>query len=174
MSIIHTINPDYNFWDLYPELKKVEEFQYIQKEYKSKSSDVMWFIAACFDMDSKFINMDITERSNVLSKDYLKDKNWFKLNEKKIEPAIQVYTTLTDTPARRHLRQWNLTMDKRTQFLKESEYDLDNYDKLDRMAVGTDKLFATFKKIQEDLNKEKGAGATKGGHELSLADSEDI
>jgi hypothetical protein len=168
------INLDYNFWEMYPELKNIEEFKFLQKEYKSKSSDIMWFIVAVFDTDSIFFQLDIDVKTELLSKDYLKDKTWYKLNIKKITNSIDKFIEVVDTAGSRHLRQWVETVNKRTKFLKETEYDLDNYDKLDRMAVGTAKIFDTFKTIQEQLSKEKGSGATKGGHELSLLDQEDL
>ncbi len=171
-SIINNINPDYNFWDLYPDLKFIEEFEYIQKEYKTKSSTIMWFIVFCFDLDSKYINLEFEDRTQLLSKDYLKDKNWYKENKSKIDKAVERFLKF-DTAAERHLRQWLETMEKRTKFLKEAEYDLDNFDKLDKMAANTATLFKVFETIEKQLNKEKGTGATKGGHELSLSDMED-
>ena len=172
-NIIHTFNPDYNFWDLYPDLKFIEEFEYIQKEYKTKSSLVMWFIVLCFDLDSKYFNLEFEERTKLLSKDYLKDKDWYNNNKSKIDKAIKRFEAF-DTTTQRQLRQLLETMEKRTKFLRESEYDLDNFDKLDKMAANTANLFTVFEKIEKQLNKEKGAGATKGGHELSLADSDEI
>jgi len=173
-KVFNIIDPEYNFWEMYPEFKKIEEFKTIQKEFKTKSSDVMWFIVACFDLDSRFYNLELEERVSIVGKDYLKDKDFYNKNLKMINPAIEMIMKLVDTPAKRHLRQWLETLDKRTKFLRDTEYDLDNFDKIDKMSVGTEKIFKTFKIIQEELSKEKNVGATKGGHELSLADSEDI
>lgn len=173
-NIINVINPGYNFWEIYPQLKNIEEFKNLQTDFKTKSSSIMWFICLCFDLDSKFINIPLDERTELLSKDYIGDKDFYKKNQQLIEPSIIMYQRLIDTPARRHLRQWLETLEKRTKFLKDTEYDLDNYDKLDKMAVGTSKIFDTFKVIQDQMNKEKGSGSTKGGHELSLSDQDDI
>lgn len=174
MSIINIINPDYSFWELYPELKVLDEFKYIQKEYKTKSSDVMWFIVMCFDIDSKYINLPIEDRVKILSKDYLKDKDWYSKNKQNIDKAVTIYEKLIDTPARRHLRQWIETLEKRTRFLRDTNYDLDNFDKIDKMAANSANIFKTFETIQKELSKEEGRGATKGGHELSLSDSDEI
>lgn len=173
MSIITTINPEYSFWELYPELKFIEEFEYIQKEYKAKSSSVMWFIVMCFDLESKYYNLEFEDRTQILSKDYLKDKNWYKDNKVKLSKAIDRFENFDTTP-QRQMRQLMETMEKRTQFLRENEYDLENYKKLDDMVANTEKLFKVFEVIEKQLNKEKGVGATKGGHELSLLDSDDI
>lgn len=173
MSVFKLIDPDYNFWEMYPEFKKVEEFKFIQKEFKSKSSDVMWMLVASFDTDSKFFNLPLETRTEVLSKDYLKDKDFYRLNEKKLQPTVDMIIQLVDTPARRHRRQITDTLDSRTKFLKTAQYDLDNYDKLDKMIIGTTKIFESLKIVDKQLNEEKGTGATKGGHELSFIDSDD-
>lgn len=173
MSIINTIAPQYNFWELYPSLMLVEEFAEIKTYYKKLSSDVMWFIVNAFDLESKFINLIEDERVELLSKDMMKDPKWYKENRSRIQPAVDMFIRLNDTPARRHLRQWVDTLEKRTNFLKEAEYDLDNYDKLDKMATNTKALMDTFKKIQEELQKESG-NITRGGAMPSLADSGDI
>jgi hypothetical protein len=173
MSIINNIDPKYNFWEIYPDLSIIEEFKKIQKDYK-KSSDIMWFIVLCFDLDSKYINLPIEERTELLSKDYLKDKDWYRNNHTLIADAVKMYENLTDTTSRRQLRQLKETMEKRTKFLRETEYDLDNFEKLDKMASNTANLFKVLEAIEKQLSKEEGIGATKGGHELSLADQDSI
>lgn len=174
ISKVEVLDPEYNFWDMYPEFKKIEEFKYIQKEYKTKSSDVMWFIVGCFDLDSKFFNLEEDVRTELLSKDYIGDKEFYKKNSLKIAKAIIMYEQIADTTSRRQLRQLIETMQKRTKFLRSLEYDLDNFEKHDKMVSNTANLFKVFEIIEKQLQKEKGVGATKGGHELSLADSEDI
>lgn len=174
MENIKVLDPEYNFWDMYPEFKKIEEFKYIHKEYKVKSSDVMWFIVGCFDIDSKFFDLEEEIRTELLSKDYIGDKAFYEKNKTKLVKAIAKYEEIADTTSRRQLRQLIETMQKRTKFLRSLEYDLDNFEKHDKMVANTANLFKVFEIIEKQLQKEKGAGATKGGHELSLADSEDI
>lgn len=173
-SEVKILDPEYNFWDMYPEFKKIEEFKYIQKEYKTKSSDVMWFIAGCFDTDSKFFDLEEDIRTELLSKDYVGDKNFYEKNKTKLVKAIIMYEQIVDTTTKRQRRQLTETMQKRTKFLRSLEYDLDNFEKHDKMVANTAALFKVFEIIEKQLQKEKGVGATKGGHELSLADSEDI
>lgn len=173
MSILKTIDPEFDFWKLNPEFNKIEEFKQLKKEYKN-SSDVMWFIVLCFDLDSKFINLPIEDRVEVLGKDYLKDPYFYKNNLRKLQPIIELYEKLNDTPIRRHLRQWVETMEKRTKFLRECDYDLDTFEALDKMAIGTEKLLIVFDKIKKSQEAEKGEGTTKGNAIPSLADSEEI
>lgn len=173
-SEVKILDPEYNFWDMYPEFKKIDEFKYIQKEYKSKSSDVMWFISGCFDVDSKFFNLEEEVRTELLSKDYIGDKSFYEKNKLKLVKAITQYENLTDTTSKRQLRQLVETMQKRTKFLRSLEYDLDNFEKHDKMVANTANLFKVFEIIEKQLQKEKGAGVTKGNHELSLSDSDSI
>lgn len=168
------INPELNFWDVYPELKLIEEFKYIQKEFKSKSSMVMWFIASCFYIKSIFRRVEFNLRTEILSKDYMQDADWYKKNGDKIQDAARKFEEITDSQIEKHLRQWEETLAKRTKFLRECEYDLENFAKLDAMAVGTEKLLQTFDKIQAALKREAGEGVTKGGHIPSLSDEEEI
>ena len=170
---LHTIDPEFNFWKLYPELKKVEEFKKIQKDF-SNSSDVMWFIVQAFDTGSKFFNMPQQDRVELLGRDYLKDKDFYKKNQIKLNPAIVIYEKLSDTPFRRHYRQWMETIEKRTNFLREMDYDLDNFDKYDKMATNTTALLVTFEKLQAAMEKQEGSGTTKSNAMPSLADSEEI
>lgn len=173
MSVIKIINPEYDFWELYPDLKFISEFEDIRKNYKNNSSMVMWFIVMCFDLESKFFELELDERTILISKDYLKDKDWYTKNKDKIAKAIERFERF-DTVTQRQLRQLIETMGKRTQFLRESEYDIENFDKLDKMVSNTANLFKVFEIIEKQLAKEKGVGTTKGGHELSLSDNDDI
>lgn len=173
MSVIHTIDPEFNFWKLYPEFTKIEEFKKIKKEY-SNSSDVMWFIVLAFDTDSKFINIVFEDRVELLGKDYVKDKDFYKKNKAKIQDAVDVFISIIDTPLKRHLRQWQETMDKRTKFLRDAEYDLDNFDKYDKMAANTTALLVALDKITAALQKQEGQGTTKSNSIPSLSDSEEI
>lgn len=173
MSVIHTIDPEFDFWKLYPEFTKIEEFKKIKKEYKN-SSDVMWFIVLCYDTESKFIGLEHDVRAELLGKDYLKDKDFYNKNKTKLQPAIELFEKIVDTPLRRHYRQWLETMDKRTKFLRDVDYDLDNFDKYDKMAANTTALLGAFEKIKSAMEKQDGQGTTKSNSIPSLADSEEI
>lgn len=173
MSIIKLIDPEFDFWKLYPEFSNIEEFKQLKKDFKN-SSDVMWFIVNCFDLNSKFINLTLDDRVEIVGKDYLGDPFFYQKNKLKLQSLIELYEKMNDTPIQRHMRQWTETLEKRTKFLRECEYDLDNFESLDKMAVGTEKLLATFEKIKKSLEVEKGEGTTKGNAIPSLADSEEI
>lgn len=172
-KLLHTVDPDFNFWKLYPELKKVEEFKKLQKDF-TNSSDVMWFIVLAFDTDSKFFNMPLQDRTELLGNDYLKDKEFYKKNQIKLTPSIKRWESLADTAFKRHYRQWMETIDKRTAFLREMDYDFDNFDKYDKMAANTAALLTTFEKLQAAMDKQEGQGINKSNSIASLSDQDEI
>lgn len=176
MSIITTFNPQFDFWSLHPELENIEEFKDIKIKYKKNSSDVMWFIAHTFDIgpDNKFKNLEFDDRVLILSKDIVKDKDFWKNNESKLQDAITIFIKISDTPAYRHKRQLVETLDKRTEFLKNTDYSLDNYDKLDKMIANTKAIFQTLEEVDKLIEKEQGGSTTKGGYIPSLSDMNDI
>lgn len=174
MSIITTINFDLDFWELYPNLAHIEEFKYIKANYR-KSSKVMWFIVGCFDLSTNNIFRDLTfeDKTYILGKDLLGDEKFYSKNDKNLDAAIQRFISF-DTAAKRHLRQWVETLEKRTAFLKEAEYSFDNYEKLDKMAANTSNIFKTFNEIDKQLNKEESGSTTKGGYVPSMNDNDEI
>lgn len=179
MIIINNWETDENFWQLYPELKLALSFKDIYKSDKSRnkesSSKLMWFVALTTALNSKYINIPQDERYEVIGEDFMENKHFLKDNKVKLEKLIEDFKKISDTPAQRHLRQWLSTIDDRTKFLTTAKYDLDNYDKLDKMAANTAALMTTFKKINDDLIKEaSGGGDVKGGGRESLNDTGDI
>lgn len=177
--LITNFDVDSNFWELYPDMKIALSFKEIYKSDKSRnkesSSKMMWFVALTTDLNSKFNNIPIEERYDVISTDYMEDEKYYPKNKKKLDLLIKDYEHLMDTPVERHLRQWETSLDDRTIFLSTVKYGLDTYEDLDKMAVNTAKVFQTFAKIKEDLAKEKaGGGDVKGGSRESLADSGEI
>lgn len=177
--IINNFDTDINFWELYPDLKIALSFKDLYKSDKSRGKDVssrkMWFVALTNAPTSKYINIPLEERYEVIGEDYMGDKNYYWMNQSILDPLISDLFKLNDTPSQRHLRQWIITIEDRTQFLKTVSYSLDNYDKLDKMNANTAALMTTFGKIQEMISKEEsGSGSVKGGGQESLADTGEI
>ena len=175
--ILNNLDTDISFWELYPEFKVINPFKdfYIKDKSKLKkdSSTMMWFIALCYSKSSKFSRLQIDGidgKHYVVGLDYCNNKNYYEENKIVLDEAIEMFITITYTPLERHLKTWEDLLDKRTAFLKKQEYDLGNYDDLDKMAIGTDKVYSTIKRIQEELNKEDINGVGKGGSVSSLND----
>ena len=181
MGMISKFDPELNFWDANPAFKIKSPFRELMNSDKSKnksnSSQMMWFIAFCYDLGEGniFRNLANHEKHSVVGKEFIGEERYFKKNEKQLTLLIEAYKEISYTPAQKHLRLWEELLEKRSQFLKDAEYTLVNFSELDKMAVGTEKLFKTFAVIQKDLAKEDDEkGAAKGDKELSLSDLGEI
>lgn len=177
--MINSFDIDSNFWELYPDFKVALSFKDIYKSDKSRnkesSSKLMWFTALTTDLNSKYINIPLEERYEVIGEDFMDSIKYYKDNRNKLDLLIEDYMRISDTPVKRHLRQWTTSLDDRTKFLSTMKYSLDTYEDLDKMAANTAKVFDTLKKINSDLEKEAaGGGEAKGGSKESLADIGEI
>lgn len=177
MSYIENFDADMNFWDLYPEFKFFQPFKDVYKGDKSKgrkeSSIMMWFIAFCYSKSSKFKNLNpdgLDGKHTVVGEDYCGDRNYYSKHQEQLVPLIESFIDMQYTPLEKHLKTWDDLLNKRTAFLKTQDYNLETYDDLDKMAVGTSKVYLTIKNIQDELNKEDGSGVAKGGAVPSLND----
>lgn len=181
MGFITSFDPSINFWELNNTFIYKEPFKSFYANDKSKkkaeSSKIMWFIAFCYDLDPKniFSNVPISEKHTVVGKDYMDDPNFYKNNIKELAPLIPEYINLNTTIEERHVRHWEEYIDKRSAFLTSQDLTKENFEAIDKMAVGTDKLVMSIKKARENLAIERNnKGAAKGDKELSLSDRGEI
>lgn len=172
--MIVQINTDQNFWELYPVFKVALSFKDLYKSDKSRgkesSSKVMWFIALCYSPTSRYRNLEINERLKVIGEDYFDNNNYYNVNKSKLDPLIEDFKKTELTPAQRHLLEWEEKIDQRSRFIASQDYDLSNFEDLDKMAANTTKIYDTFKSIKETLAKEEGEGVGKSGRKASLND----
>ncbi len=137
---------------------------------KAKSSTLMWFVALCYDTDSLYYKMAPDEKHPMIGADYAEDDQYYEKNQEILDVAIEAYQKLFYTAMERHLHEWEELIEKRTQFIKQAVYDLKTFEQLDKMAIGTDKVYATLKKIMQDLSREDAGTTSKGDSELSATD----
>lgn len=167
-------NTDDNFWELYPDAKLALSFKDLYKSDKSRnkesSSRVMWYVALTTDPSSRYYNLPIEEKHNVLGGDYMDDENYYSKNQKKLDQLILDYQLTKLTPAQRHLIEWDKKIDERSKFIASLPYDIQTYEDLDKMMASTQRIYDILKKIKEDLSKEEGDGQGKGGSMRSLND----
>lgn len=179
MAIVITFSPDSNFWKLHSYMI-IGVFKAVYDADKSKdkkvSSDLMWFISYCYERESNpFYNLPIEDKHKIVGKDFFNDELYFGNNETRLVPLIEFFCKCQDTHFSRHLRTWEELLDKRSVFLKTQEYDLESFEALDKMAVGTEKVHTAIKKIKEDILKEDNSGSNgKGGQIPSLSDTGEI
>lgn len=175
--MVDNFDTDMNFWDLYPEFKITNPFKELYKKDKSRgrreSSTFMWFIALCYSKTSKYNKLatdGIDGKHYVIGEDYCDNRNYYADHKEELDVCIDAFINLQYTALERHLKTWDDLLDKRTAFLKEQTYDLSTYDDLDKMAVGTKKVYDTIKGIWDELSKEDSSGVGKGGSVASLND----
>ena len=169
------MNIDNNFWSEFPDYKVTNPFKEVHTSDKSKgkkdSSLMMWFVRHCYDPASKYFKLPVEDKHYIIGQDFCGDAKFYDKNKKVLDMLIDAYCKLELTALQRHMMVWNKLLDKRTKFLESvEEYDLENFEDLDKMAVGTDKVYATIKKIEIDMAKEDSNGAVKGGAKPSLSD----
>jgi hypothetical protein len=196
--MINLFDPSVSFWDANPQFKLVNPFKDLYKNDKSKdkrkSSDMMYFVALCYDISpaNKFKNLPEEEKHTLIGEDYCGDKNYFKNNENVLDPLITMYCNMQDTPAMKALREWNEKMIERSKFIKDTRYGPDyidivytktgerevtvtgTWDFLDKMMVNTKKLYDDYQRILKDLSMDEGETTGKGGAALSASDLGEI
>lgn len=189
MSPLEQFSPETNFWEVNQQFKVANPFKKLYEKDKSKNkkttSMMMWFVALCHDMESRFYNTPIDEKYPLIGEDYVGDINFYEENKDDLDILIQAYCNLQDTPAQRALRDWDEAILKRAKFLKEAEYSFDEFvedergkwiqkkgtaTQLDTMHKNTKSIYADLERIMEDLVKEKEAGSITGGAKESLND----
>lgn len=165
------------FWEIYPDLTIVEEFNSLytldKTKDKSESSKIMWAIYYVLNPDSIFFYLP--DKYDVIAKDHLKDLK-FKWSTLKKELDIYKNTVLSD--AERALINWGEIMSMRDSSLKDlykdalSEKDVKSLKDLDTMLSNTPKMFEDYKKVRKDFEEEKTS--KKGKHIKSLSESGEI
>lgn len=166
-------DPEDNFWVLNPQLKVAEPFKSLFKGDKDKdkkaSSKVMFAIAMIYDPASKYRNLPINDRLELMQEDYLLGKVILDTD------LIEQYIKLTQSPAQRNLIENYNLLDKRTTFIKTLEYTIEKSKDIDTMFANTEKIYKALGIAKAEVAKEEGTtSSTKGGQELSLADQGEI
>lgn len=180
MGLLSHFDFNVNFWDLNPQFKITEPFKSLYEKDKNKkkeeSSKTMWFVAFCYDLspDNIYRKLSEEEKQILIGEDFIGNKNFYQENKDLLDPLIITYCNLHDDEFKKHFREWKEILEKRSNFLKDQEYDLDNFEAIDKMAVGTEKIYSIFKKIEQDLERNESTNSGKGGKIPSLSDSGDI
>jgi hypothetical protein len=177
MSPVELFNPDENFWEVLPQYRVAEPFKSLYKKDKSRgkkdSSLMMWFVVLCYDRGSKYFKLTPDGEDGkhyVIGGDYCGNVNYYEDNKDVLDSCISMYIKMNYSAMERHLKTWEDLLDKRTAFLQSQDYNLETFEDLDKMAVGTEKVYKTIKNVLDDLNKEDSSGSIEGGGHESLND----
>lgn len=168
---------DNNFWEIYPDVSIIEEFNnlYINDKSKNKvdSSKLMWAVYYIMHPDSIFFHMP--DKYDQIAKGHLKDP---KFKWATLKKELEVYKTIVLTDAERALTNWGEIMSMRDVSLKDlyksalKEKDVKTLKDLDSMLSNTPKMFEDYKKVRKDFEEEKTT--KKGKHIKSLSESNEI
>lgn len=164
-----------NFWSINPQLVIPNDFNKLYESDKSKkkddSSKLMWAIALIVDTESKFYNLSLKERKDIVARDYLKNT---KFDWKTLDKQVTTYEKLILTPAQRQLSEWNRLMDEKNEYMKKLKYTGDTADEIEKRLLSNAKLFDELTRLSEMLQKEGEQGLVKGGVSESLSERGEI
>lgn len=172
--MIETFNVENSFWEEHPDVKIIEPFKGLYNKDKSRgkkdSSTMMWFISLCYSLSSKFYKQPIEEKYPTIGEDFCGDINYYENNKKAIDDLLPEFIKWTFSEGQQHVHELKQLIHRRTMFIKTQEYDLDNYDKLDKMIANTKLVFDNLKKAEDQLQAEQSSGSVAGGAVESLND----
>ena len=181
-----------NIWNLHPSLKVAGAFKDLYKSdrsaNKNSSSKLLWTIALIWDRDSKYYNLpEFGEDSKIdlLFEDVYGDKNYYKKNKAKIDKLRRFYLKLQETTARRSLREIEEKLEQRSEFLRDTDYDIgvanergqwigNTASMLDKMLADTKKIYDLYEQARKLVSDEIEKGQAMGGGQESLSDTGEI
>lgn len=166
-----------NNWDITMDFFKANPvyladpiFKEVKTKYKKDYSNILWFIALTNDPDSKYTNWSKYTKESELN--YLLPEKFLPKESEYLDFLSKRYLSLCETHTMRLLRVWKETIDKKTKFLEEIEYDAQTYEMIEKMLAGNLKSYKEWEEINKQLQKDKGANM--GGSQNSLSDDEVI
>lgn len=169
-SILRKFDTKSNFWKANPQLKFVSAVRELRRKDRTGekvfSSKIMWGIAMLVDQheDNAFRNLPYQSRKDLIAKDYFlagTSIRHFKWSD--YDKIIEFYKELLLTPAQRALSDWDDKMIERAEYFRDTPYNKDNAELLDKMFKNSKDIFAEYDRIKEKLEKEATGSITKGG-----------
>lgn len=140
---------------------------------KEESSKVMWAIYLIYDYASHLAKIPPTQRVQKVEEEFLEKPNYFTLYKAHLNPVISAYLDLQKGSERRYLETWEEMIEKRRVFLKDTPYQKDTWEMLDKMALASDKILAQKDEILKRIDTQEG-GQIKGGQSLSFLAKKEI
>jgi hypothetical protein len=158
---------DRNYWENFPEAKVHPKFQSLYKsdtsKKKLKSSNIMWAIHLISHPKSLMYH-DPNKQENIKN---LLPPDWdWKTNES----LLDTYKGLMLTEAQKALIDWDEMIKKRSTYLKNQDYDIENGSDLDKLHRNTYAIYKDYQKICEELTNEENSNTNS----LSLSESGEI
>lgn len=180
-------NTDENYWTLNPIMKTIKAFKDFHDSDKSKgkekSSKIMWAIALYVDPNdhNPWRNTSDNDKKVLIAEDFLGDKK-FNWNSEGIVELVETYENHCLTKGEKELVRFERKLEQRGDFIDATPYSLDSYDEetsrivkgtadqLDKMVLGTIKIYEQYELIKAMIGKED-ASHVKGGAKESASES---
>lgn len=175
MAIIDSFSPLANFWEKHQQLLVVKAFKEFYEgdpsENKAQSSRIMWAVGLVYDYESEYALQNLENRIVLVEKDYLEQEGFFEAHAQHLAPLIESYMYLQKDALRRSLTEWEEGLDKRTQFLRDTPYTIQNGPKIDKMRSDTKKQFETLAQLKNEYLTKKLESNIKGDYKPSLRET---
>ena len=172
MAIIDSFSPLANFWEKHPQLIIYKAIKGLHNSddstNKEQSSKVMWAIGLVYDYESEYALEELKDRIKLVEADYLETPDFFEANETFLQPVIDDYMHLQQDALRRALCEEEEALDKRTKFLRETPWTIQNGSKIDKMRSDTKKQLDNLVQMKREYLTKKLESNIKGGHKPSL------
>jgi hypothetical protein len=167
---------DTNFWIANPLVQYIKPFNELfdTDGGEELSSRTMWCIYFMCDPDEDnniFYRIPIKDRQDMLKETFHSSINW---EDDLIKRCIEIYPDACLTSIQKTLKDKKEWLLKRESFITTQVYDLENYDKLDKMASASKKIWDEFKKTEEEFQAEKGKITVKGGRQQSKTERKEL
>lgn len=136
-------------------------------EYKNKTpSNVMWALFLYIHPLSKFFELDIPTREQLIKKDYLQDQDFdFKDYDNTLSKIVSYLPNTSD----RFLVTWNKKLNEINTFLDSKTYDESTYEILTKVMKDFYPMMKQYREIVTLFQKEQEI-ATHGNIEESLSE----
>lgn len=172
MKVIESWEIEANFWKINPQFLVPQVFRKLYNEDKSKdksqSSKILWGIALFNDFDSKYRQLDETQRRELVARDYFKDPKFEWNNYKEQIQAWDLFKSIMQ----RQAEQWERIMNEKRIFLDNLEYNQQNCELIETLMLSTEKLNKGYDSIMEKLAQEGNGGVVLGGGLESMLEKE--
>jgi len=189
-SLLSNYSEKANFWKLYPVYKVTNPFKDLYKSDKSKnkinSSTLLWGILFLIDdsIHNPLANLPLDEKKDIIKMDYFEDKD---INWDDYSDLIDSFRNNLYTKFKRDLIEWEIKLEERRKFIRDTPYSLDSEielpdgkkkttkgtaAQLDTMAANTVKIYDLMEKLENKVIAEKeGLGEVKGNRRESASES---
>ena len=171
-SIINSFNINSNFWSNNPQLITIfnDVYENDTSKNKERSSKIMWAIALLLDPNenNSYRNMMYEDKLNLLSSNYIKEKNF---NWVKYDDIIERYKKYVLTKTEYALHVMERKLEERLRLLNDTPITLDNADLLDKLQLNMVKIKTEIKNLTKLLKDEDSNVKNKGDKKVGLLDS---